>query len=56
MSALNETSLREHAHADLAELAHRSGYATSIAVLEDDEILYVDRVQGFRRRQQRPRP
>lgn len=56
MSALNETSLREHAHADLAELAHRSGYATSIAVLEDDEILYIDRVQGFRRRQQVPGP
>jgi IclR family pca regulon transcriptional regulator len=56
MSALNETSLREHAHADLAELAHRSGYATSIAVLEDDEIVYVDRVQGFRRRQQVPGP
>ena len=33
MSALNETSLREHAHADLGELAHRSGYAASIAVL-----------------------
>lgn len=56
MSALNETSLREHAHADLAELAHRAGYATSIAVLDDDEVLYVDRVQGFRRRQQVPGP
>ncbi|HEY2282046.1 MAG TPA: IclR family transcriptional regulator [Solirubrobacteraceae bacterium] len=56
MSALNETSMREHAHADLAELAHRAGYATSIAVLEDDEVLYVDRVQGFRRRQQVPGP
>lgn len=56
MSALNETSLREHAHADLAELAHRSGYATSIAVLEDEEIVYVDRVQGFRRRQRIPGP
>lgn len=56
MSALNETSLREHAHADLGELAHRSGYATSIAVLEGDEILYVDHVHGFRRRQQVPGP
>lgn len=56
MSALNETSLREHAHADLAELAHRAGYATSIAVLDGDEVLYVDRVQGFRRRQQVPGP
>jgi IclR family pca regulon transcriptional regulator len=56
MSALNETSLREHAHADLAELAHRSGYPTSIAVLENDEIVCVDRVQGFRRRQPLPGP
>jgi IclR family transcriptional regulator, pca regulon regulatory protein len=56
MAALNETSLREQAHADLAELAHRSGYATSIALLEDDEIVYVDRVQGFRRRQRVPGP
>jgi IclR family pca regulon transcriptional regulator len=56
MSALNETSLREHAHADLAELAHRSGYATSVAVLEDDEIVCVDHMQGFRRRQQVPGP
>jgi IclR family transcriptional regulator, pca regulon regulatory protein len=56
MAALNETSLREQAHADLTELAHRAGYATSIAVLEGDEIVYVDRVQGFRRRQAVPGP
>jgi IclR family transcriptional regulator, pca regulon regulatory protein len=56
MAALNETSLREHAHADLVELAHRSGYATSIAVLEDGEIVYVDRVLGFRRHQRTPGP
>jgi IclR family pca regulon transcriptional regulator len=56
MAALNETGLREHAHADLAELAQRSGYATSIAVLEGDEIVYVDHVQGFRRRREVPGP
>jgi IclR family pca regulon transcriptional regulator len=56
MAALNSTSLREHAHADLGELAHRSGYATSVAVLEEDEIVYVERVQGFRRRQNVPGP
>jgi IclR family transcriptional regulator, pca regulon regulatory protein len=56
MGALNETGLREHAHADLAELAQRSGYATSIAVLEDDEIVFVDRVRGFRRRRDVPGP
>jgi IclR family pca regulon transcriptional regulator len=56
MAALNETGLREHAHADLAELAHRSGYATSIAVLEGEEIVCVDRVHGFRRRREVPGP
>lgn len=56
MSALNATSLREHAHADLAELAHRAGYTTNIAVLDGDEVLYVDHLQGFRRRQQVPGP
>ncbi len=56
MSALNETSLREHAHADLAELAQRAGYTATIAVLDDDEVLYVDRLQGFRRRQPVPGP
>ncbi len=50
MSALNETSLREHAEADLGELAHRAGYATSIAVLDGEEVLYVDHIQGLRRR------
>ena len=50
MSALNATSLREHAHADLSELSHRAGYPTSIAALEGDEVVCVDRVQGFRRR------
>jgi IclR family transcriptional regulator, pca regulon regulatory protein len=50
MSALNATSLREQAHADLAELSHRAGYTTCLAVLDGNEIVYVDRVQGFRRR------
>lgn len=50
MSSLNATSLREHAHADLAELSHRAGYMTCLATLDGGEIVYVDRVQGFRRR------
>jgi IclR family pca regulon transcriptional regulator len=50
MSALNATDLREHAHADLVELSHRAGYTTSLAVLEGDEVVCVDRVQGLRRR------
>jgi IclR family transcriptional regulator, pca regulon regulatory protein len=51
MSALNATGLREHAHADLVELSQRAGYTTSLAVLEGDEIVCVDRVRGMRRRQ-----
>jgi IclR family pca regulon transcriptional regulator len=51
MSALNSTGLREHAHADLSELAHRSGHTTSIAVLDGEEIFYVDQAHGIRRRQ-----
>jgi IclR family pca regulon transcriptional regulator len=51
LSALNATSLFAHAHADLAELSHRSGYTTSLATLDGEEIVYVDRVQGIRRRQ-----
>lgn len=50
MSALNATDLREHAHADLAELSHRAGYTTSLAVLEGNEVVCIDRVQGLRRR------
>jgi IclR family transcriptional regulator, pca regulon regulatory protein len=50
MAALNATDLKEHAHADLAELSHRTGFTTSLAVLEGEEIVCVDRVQGLRRR------
>lgn len=50
MSALNATDLREQAHADLAELSHRSGYTTSIAMREGDEVECVDCVRGLRRR------
>jgi IclR family transcriptional regulator, pca regulon regulatory protein len=50
MSALNATGLREQAHADLAELSHRAGYTTCLATLDGEEIVYIDRVQGFRRR------
>jgi IclR family pca regulon transcriptional regulator len=49
MAALNSTGLREHAHPYLEELRQRTSYTTSLAVLEDAEILYVDRVRSFRR-------
>ena len=51
MSALNSTGLREHAHADLLELARRAGYTTSLAVLDGGEIFYIDQAHGIRRRQ-----
>lgn len=51
MSALNSTGLREHSRSYLEELRQRSGYTTSLAVLDGPEILYVDRVRSFRRGQ-----
>ena len=51
MSALNSTGLREHAHPYLEELRQRSSYTTSLAVLDNTDILYVDRVHSYRRGQ-----
>lgn len=51
MSAMNSTSLREHAHQYLEELSRRSGYTVAVAVLDGSELLYVDRVGGRRRGQ-----
>jgi IclR family pca regulon transcriptional regulator len=51
MAALNSTGLREHAHGYLQELRQRTSYSASLAVLEGDEILYVDRARSYRRSQ-----
>jgi IclR family transcriptional regulator, pca regulon regulatory protein len=51
MSALSSIGLREHSHAYLQDLCQRSGYTTSLAVLDGPEILYVDRARSFRRGQ-----
>jgi IclR family transcriptional regulator, pca regulon regulatory protein len=51
MSALNSTGLREHSRSYLEELRQRSGYTTSLAVLDGPEILYIDRATSFRRGQ-----
>jgi IclR family transcriptional regulator, pca regulon regulatory protein len=51
MSTLNSTGLREHARPYLEELRQRTTYTVNIAVLDGDEILYVDRVQSTRRNQ-----
>ncbi|HEX5853575.1 MAG TPA: IclR family transcriptional regulator [Solirubrobacteraceae bacterium] len=51
MSALNSTGLREHAHPYLEELRQRTSYTVSLGVLEETDVLYVDRVRSFRRGQ-----
>jgi IclR family transcriptional regulator, pca regulon regulatory protein len=49
MAALNSTGVREHAHAILEELRQRSKLTASLAVLDGQEIVYVDRVASFQR-------
>jgi IclR family pca regulon transcriptional regulator len=51
LSALDAMGMREHAHPYLQELCRASGNTVSLAVLNDTEIVLVDRVRGFRRRQ-----
>lgn len=51
MSALSSTGLREHARPYLEELWRGTSFTVSLAVLDGAEILYVDRVRGFRRGQ-----
>jgi IclR family pca regulon transcriptional regulator len=48
MSALNSTSLREHAHPYLKELRQRTSYTASIGVLDGIAIIYADRVRSLR--------
>src|SRR5271165_3901336 len=52
MSALNSTGLREHAHPYLDELRQRTSYTTALAVLDGDDVLFVDHLRGFRRGQE----
>ncbi len=51
MSALNSTGLREHARPYLEDLRKRTSYTTSLAVLDDQEILFVERAPSYRRGQ-----
>jgi IclR family pca regulon transcriptional regulator len=53
LSALDALGMREHAHPYLEELCRDSGYTVSLAVLNDTEIVLVDRVRGFRREQRK---
>jgi IclR family pca regulon transcriptional regulator len=49
MTALNSTSLREHAHPYLQELRQSTSYTASLGVLDGGDVLYVERVRSFRR-------
>jgi IclR family pca regulon transcriptional regulator len=51
LSALDAMGIREHAHPYLEELGRTSGYVVSLAVLNDTEIVLIDRVRGMRRGQ-----
>jgi IclR family pca regulon transcriptional regulator len=51
MSAMNSTSLREHARPYIEDLSRRSTFTVGLAVLDGPEILLVDRVRGRRRGQ-----
>jgi IclR family pca regulon transcriptional regulator len=53
MSALSSTDLREHAHPYMEELCRRTSYTTSLAVLDAADILFVERVDSYRRGQAR---
>jgi IclR family pca regulon transcriptional regulator len=49
MSAVNSTTLREHARPYLEALCRPSAYSVSLAVLDGLEIVYIDRVCNPRR-------
>jgi IclR family transcriptional regulator, pca regulon regulatory protein len=49
MSALNSTSLREHARAYLEELRERTRYTANLSVLDGTNILYIDRARSYLR-------
>ncbi|MGH2832733.1 MAG: IclR family transcriptional regulator [Solirubrobacteraceae bacterium] len=51
MSALNATSLHDHAHRYLEELRQRTSYTISIAILDGQDIILIDRVLSLRRGQ-----
>jgi IclR family pca regulon transcriptional regulator len=51
MSALNSMSLREHAHPYLEDLRRETNFTVSLAVLDGEDVLYVDRVRASRQGQ-----
>lgn len=51
IAALNATGLREPARPFVEDLRRRSGFSSSLAVLDGPQILYVERARGFRQGQ-----
>jgi IclR family pca regulon transcriptional regulator len=51
MTALNSTSLRDHAHPYLLELRQRTSFTASLGVLFGSNVLRIDRVRSFSRGQ-----
>lgn len=49
MAALNSTGLPEHAHLYLEELRQRTSYTVTLGVLDETDVVCVDRVHTFRR-------
>ena len=52
MSALNSTSLREHARPNLEDLRRRTRFTVALAVLDGPQVLLIDRLRGNRLGQQ----
>lgn len=52
MSALNSTSLREHARPCMEDLCRRTRFTVALAVLDGPQVLLIDRLRGNRLGQQ----
>jgi IclR family pca regulon transcriptional regulator len=51
MAALSSAGLQEHAEYYLHDLRKRTGYTTSLAVLDGSEIIYIEHVRSYKRGQ-----
>jgi IclR family transcriptional regulator, pca regulon regulatory protein len=51
MAVLNSTGLRQHAREYLEDLRSRTGFTISLAILDGDTILFMDRLRSQRRSQ-----
>jgi DNA-binding IclR family transcriptional regulator len=49
LSLFDSMAIRQIAHEHLRELRNQTGWTVSLGVLEDSEVVYIDRLHGFRR-------